>query len=157
MAVDIYLRIDGITGESQAAGFKGQIQLQSVNLEAVNPVNIALGAGGGGGKMSFGPMTVTKSPDSASPQIFLMLAQGTHIATATLSFVHSGATTAYITIDLNMINFTAMTTSVTGGVPLETISLVYSVLKYTVQQQGPTGVAKPPVSGGWDTIKNIKL
>jgi len=101
-------------------------------------------------------LTVTKLPDSTSPQIFVALAQGTPAATATLSFVQSGATSAYLTIDLGLVAFSGMSTNVTGGVPLEAVTMSYGRLKYTVQVQGSTGVTKS-VSGGWDGIRNVKM
>jgi type VI protein secretion system component Hcp len=157
MAVDVYLRIDGITGESQNQGFKGQIQLSSADFHATQTLNIgSVGSGGGSGKVQLGPLTITKLPDTTSPLIFLVLAQGAHAATATLSFVQSGSTSAYLIIDLNVVAFSGMSTSVTGGVPLETVTLAYGGLKYTVQSQGPTGIVKP-VSAGWDGIRNVKL
>jgi type VI secretion system secreted protein Hcp len=157
MAVDVFLRIDGITGESQNASFKGQIQLESASFHASQTVNIgSVSSGAGAGKVVLGPLTVTKLPDSTSPQIFVALAQGTPAATATLSFVQSGATSAYLTIDLGLVAFSGMSTNVTGGVPLEAVTMSYGRLKYTVQVQGSTGVTKS-VSGGWDGIKNVKM
>ena len=157
MAVDVFLRIDGISGESQNASFKGQIQLESASFQATQTLNIgSVSSGAGAGKVSLGPLTVTKLPDSTSPQIFVALAAGTPAATATLSFVQSGATSAYLTIDLGLVAFSGISTSVTGGVPLETVTMVYGRLKYTVQVQGSTGITKP-VSGGWDGIKNVKM
>jgi hypothetical protein len=61
-----------------------------------------------------------------------------------------------LTIDLGLVAFSGISTSVTGGVPLETVTMAFGRLKYTVQPQGLTGITKP-VSGGWDGIKNVKM
>jgi type VI secretion system secreted protein Hcp len=152
-----FLRIDGVSGESQNASFKGQIQLESASFQATQTLNIgSVSSGAGAGKVVLGPLTVTKLPDSTSPQIFVALAEGTPAATATLSFVQSGATSAYLTIDLGLVAFSGMSTSVTGGVPLETVAMAYGRLKYTVQLEGSKGITKP-VSGGWDGINNVKI
>jgi Hemolysin-coregulated protein (uncharacterized) len=152
-----FLRIDGVSGESQNASFKGQIQLESASFQATQTLNIgSVSSGAGAGKVVLGPLTVTKLPDSTSPQIFVALAEGTSAATTTLSFVQSGATSAYLTIDLGLVAFSGMSTSVTGGVPLETVAMAYGRLKYTVQLEGSTGITKP-VSGGWDGINNVKI
>ena len=70
MAVDVYLRIDGITGESQNQGFKGQIQLSSADFHATQTLNIgSVGSGGGSGKVQLGPLTITKLPDTFTARV----------------------------------------------------------------------------------------
>jgi type VI secretion system secreted protein Hcp len=157
MAVDIFLRIDGITGESQIANFKGQIQLESFSFGANNVVSIGAVGGSGSGKVSFSPITVTKLPDTASPLLFLAVCQGARIATATVSFVQSGASTAYITFDLGTVVVSGLTPSVTNGVPVETVTLVCGSLKYSVVVLNAAGAVTNTVSDGWDITKNMKL
>jgi type VI secretion system secreted protein Hcp len=155
MAIDVFLRIDGITGESQNPNFKGQIELNSFSFGATNVVNI--GSGSGSGKVTFTPITVTKLPDTTSPVLFLAVCQGTKAATATVSFVQPGASAAYITFDLGTVIASGLTTSVTNGVTLETITLVCGSLKYTVVTYNAAGAATGTVTDGWDITKNVKL
>jgi type VI secretion system secreted protein Hcp len=157
MAIDVFLRIDGITGESQNPNFKGQIELESFSFGANNVVNIGSGTGSGSGKVSFTPITVTKLPDTTSPVLFLAVCQGTRFGTATISFVQPGASAAYITFDLGTVIASGLTTSVTNGVTLETITLVCGSLRYTVVTYNASGAATGTVTDGWDITKNVKL
>jgi type VI secretion system secreted protein Hcp len=156
MAVDVYLRIDGITGESQDANFKGQIQLESFSFGASNVVHIGVGAGSG--KVAFAPMTATKLPDTTSPLLFLAVCEGTKTATATVSFVQLGASTAFVKFDLGTVLISGITTSEANGMTVETITVACATLRYTVTTLDPvTGVIVSLVSEGWDITKNRKL
>ena len=155
MAVDIFLRIDGITGESQDANFKGQIQLESFSFGAAHVVSI--GSGSGAGKLSFTPITVTKQADTTSPVLFLAVCEGTRFGSATVSFAQAGTNAAYITFDLGTVIVSGITTSATIGVPVETITLVCESLKYTVVVRNSAGTVTNTVTDGWDVLKNTEL
>lgn len=51
MAIDIFLKIDGIEGESQNANHKKWIDVLSFNWGAQQPGNMSVGGGGGAGKL----------------------------------------------------------------------------------------------------------
>ena len=156
MAVSAYLRIDGIAGESQAQKFAGQIECVSFDLAITSSTSI-LGTGAAVGKASFGPLVFTKAVDTASPQIFLALAQGKFAATATLSLVQSGAVDSYATVSFKQVLFTGQETSLNNGATLETVKMAYASLQYSVAGHAPDGSLRPPVQGGWDITRNKLL
>lgn len=78
----IYIKFDGVDGESTSVDHKEWIIIDSMSWGANAP---APTAGGGAGKVSFKEFTVTKRIDKASPQLFLACATGRHIPKATLS------------------------------------------------------------------------
>lgn len=90
MAVDFYLELNGITGESEVAAFKGQIQVQSYSFGGTNVSSVGTNGGSGAGKVNLGPLTITKHADSASGPLFLDMCKGTHIPKGMLSLVKSG-------------------------------------------------------------------
>lgn len=49
MSTDLFLKIEGITGESQDANHKGWIGVDSFTWGATQPGNMATGGGGGAG------------------------------------------------------------------------------------------------------------
>ncbi len=53
MAIDIYLKVEGTTGESQDSKHKGWTDVLSFEWGLHNPCNMAVGGGGGAGKVSF--------------------------------------------------------------------------------------------------------
>ena len=83
-AVDYFLKIEGITGESQDSKHKGEIELMSFSWGASSNAHVATG-GRAGGRISFEDFEFTKLFDKASPQIFLKLVSGFSIPSVTLS------------------------------------------------------------------------
>lgn len=77
-AVDGYLKIDGIEGESQDDKHKDWIEISSFNAP-ITSGNIGGGAGRGKVRPTGGEITVTKHTDAASPKLYEALHNGTHI------------------------------------------------------------------------------
>lgn len=82
-AVDYFLKIDGIPGESLDSKHKNEIELLSFSWGASN--NAQVSAGNRAGRVSFQDFEFSKSVDKATPQIFLKLVNGLHINSVTLS------------------------------------------------------------------------
>lgn len=53
MSTDLFLKIDGITGESQDSNHKGCISIESFTWGANQPGNMTVGGGGGAGKVQY--------------------------------------------------------------------------------------------------------
>jgi len=81
-AVDYFLKIDGIVGESTDNKHKDQIELLSFSWGASNAGQVTSGHGG---RVTFQDFEFTKLFDKASPQIFLKCVNGQHITSMTLS------------------------------------------------------------------------
>ena len=82
-AVDYFLKIDGIPGESTDSKHKGEIELLSFSWGATN--NAQVTSGRGAGRVSFQDFEFSKLFDKASPQIFQKCVTGVHIPNVTLS------------------------------------------------------------------------
>jgi type VI secretion system secreted protein Hcp len=52
MAVDMFLKLDGIPGESRDSKHKGEIEIESFSWGASNSGSAAHGSGGGAGKVA---------------------------------------------------------------------------------------------------------
>lgn len=63
MAVDMYLKVDAVTGESADSNHNGWIDIQSFNWGASQPGNMAVGGGGGAGKVQFSDLRRRRSDD----------------------------------------------------------------------------------------------
>ena len=70
MAYDAFLKLNGVTGESQKEGHTGQIELMSFSWGASNPTTVAVGTGLAAGKVSLSDFSVMKVTDKASPTLF---------------------------------------------------------------------------------------
>ena len=83
-AVDYYLKIDGIEGESSDDKHKGEMECISFTLGASQTGSGAAGGGSGAGKVEIHDMVFHKKVDKGSPKLFLAIASHKHHKTATL-------------------------------------------------------------------------
>jgi|SRR5215468_892184 len=90
MAVDIFLKLDGIEGESKDHKHKGEIELESFSWGASNSGSVNEGGGGGEGKVTFQDFSFTAKVGVQSPQLFRALAQGERIRNGILTVNHGG-------------------------------------------------------------------
>jgi type VI secretion system secreted protein Hcp len=90
MAVDIFLKLDGIKGESTDSKHKGEIELESFSWGASNTGSVDAGGGGGAGKVSFKDFSFTAKVGIQSPQLFRALAEGEHIRNGIVTVNHGG-------------------------------------------------------------------
>lgn len=80
MAVDMFLKIDGIKGECQKTDHKDEIDIISFDFGAVQHGTFhSGGAGGGAGKAEISDIRVQKQVDKSSPELFKACAGGKHI------------------------------------------------------------------------------
>src|SRR4051812_24055285 len=93
MAVDYFLKIDGIAGESVDAKHKNEIEVQSFNWGEQSITSGTPGGGGGGaGKVVASELRYSAQTSRASPALMLACATGEHIKQATLVARRSGKT-----------------------------------------------------------------
>lgn len=102
----IALQLPGIPGDAKFAANNG-LPLDSIRvLTASNSVEATVasspGGGGGAGKAIFSNLSLVKKFGESSAPIFLLVAQGRHLQTATLSFyrMKQNVLTKYYTITL---------------------------------------------------------
>lgn len=90
-AVDYFLKLDGIPGESQDVQHKNEHQISSFSFGVENPTTIGSATGGAGaGKIKFNEFTIKKTADQASPVLFQSCAAGKHINSAVLTVRKAG-------------------------------------------------------------------
>jgi type VI secretion system secreted protein Hcp len=84
MAFDVFLKLEGIEGESQDAKHKGEIQLESFSWGASNAGTAGTGDKGGG-QISFQDFSFTSKVGTQSSQLFTALVRSRNIPTGTLT------------------------------------------------------------------------
>src|SRR5919197_1518553 len=67
MAVDMFLHVDGIKGESRDAQHKDDIDVLAWSWGASNSGSAHMGGGGGSGKVNVQDLSITKYVDKSSP------------------------------------------------------------------------------------------
>ena len=84
MAIDYFLKLDGVPGESHDATHHNEIDLLSFSWGANQPGNFAQGTGGSGGKVSMSDFSFTMQSCKATTELMAACASGKHIASAIL-------------------------------------------------------------------------
>jgi len=141
MAVDYYLKLDGIEGESANAKFKNQIQLLSWNWGASQVSSVEANGGSGAGKVNLSDISVSTYFDKATPKFFKNICAGTHFKTATLSAVKAGAKDSkpYLTVDMGELFVTGLTVTAQDEIPSVNLSFSYNEIKIEYGVQGGDG------------------
>ena len=78
MAVDYFLKIEGIEGESHDDKHKNEIDLQSWSWGETQTGTHSAGGGGGAGKVDMQDFHFVMAHNKASPKLMLACASGEH-------------------------------------------------------------------------------
>ena len=162
MASEIYLKLDGIDGESLKKGAEGWIEIFSFSNGASNHSSAAHGTGMGTGKADISSLTLQKVVDKSSPKLFVNCCSGNHIKKGTLMIREStgGDTTETFyqyDMDTVMIDSVSWGGSSGGGKPSESVSLSFQKIMISYWPQDATGKLGSKIPAGWDTLKNQKV
>lgn len=87
---NMFLKLDGIKGESTDSKHKGDIEIESFQW-GVGRSSQAFGSGGGAGKTTFQSFKITKALDKSSPLLLNAAATGKHYKEADLLFAHKAS------------------------------------------------------------------
>lgn len=160
MAVDMFLKIDGIKGESADHKHMGEIDVLSWNWGAKQSGTSHAGGGGGSGKVNVQDLTFSKWVDRSTPELFLECCNGKHIKSAVLTVRKAGQKPLeYLKITMENAIISGVTSGASGGQDrlTESITLNFSKVKldYIPQKQDGTGDAA--VTTGWDIASNKTL
>jgi type VI secretion system secreted protein Hcp len=161
-AVDYFLKLDGIDGESTDAKHPKTIELESWSWGETNAGSFASGTGGGGsGRVAMQDFHFVMKVNKASPALFVKCAIGEHIKSANFYARKAGGEQ----LDFLEITFSDLLVSSyqTGGssgsdiLPQEQISLNFSKIQMDYRPQKPDGKLDAKVSSGYDLKTNKKV
>jgi type VI secretion system secreted protein Hcp len=159
MAMDFFLHIDGVPGESKDAKHQDWLDVFAWSWGESHSA-IASPAGGGAGKANFQDVTVTTPISKASPALFLACAAGKHFKQAKLTGRHrGGAPDDFLTWTFSDVLVTSFQTGASEGQDtiVENVSLNFSKVAVSYKGQKADGSLDAPVTAGWDIKKNTKV
>ena len=160
MAIDVYLHIDGIKGESTDDRHMDWIECTSAVCSVTQPKSATASTGGGhtAERCEHGDVVISKLADLASPMLLQTCSAGKTIPKARLEFMRAdgqGVRVKYFEIELDNVLIGAVVPYVIGGNILsEHISLKYSKVKWKYTQQKVAGGIGGNSAGGWDLCAN---
>ena len=157
----MFLKLDGIDGESRDAKHKGEIEIESFSWGASHAgASSGAGGGGGAGKVSMHDFSFTTPVSKASPKLFLACASGQHIKTALLTVRRSGeAQRDFLKVTMSDVRVSSWRQE--GGAapeaPQDQVALNFSKVQIAYTGQSPTGGPGDAVVAGWDVKANTKI
>jgi type VI secretion system secreted protein Hcp len=161
MAVDMFLKINGVDGESKDDKHKKDIDVIAWSWGISNSGSAHVGGGAGAGKVNVQDVSFTKWVDSASPKLMLACCNGTHYDDATLVVRKAGGTNPveYIKIKLTEVMITSISTGGSGGEDrlTENVTLNFAKFNLDYTPQDDKGAAGTAIPAGWDIAGNKKL
>jgi type VI secretion system secreted protein Hcp len=159
MAQDIFLKINGIEGESQDSTHKGEIEVLGWNWGVSQASSMHAGSGGGTGKATVKDLIFLHWLDRASPNLVQHCLTGKHIPEARLTVRKAGGSPLeYIRIIMtDVIVSEVRTAGKSSGERIdETINLSFSKVSQEYVVQNPQGGSGGTVTGSFD-IKGNKV
>jgi type VI secretion system secreted protein Hcp len=160
MAIDVYLQIDGIKGESQDSSHQGWIELTSAHWGVVQPKSATASTAGGhtAERCEHRTLTIAKLADLASPILMQTCSMGKTIPKAKLEFMRAdsdGKPVKYYEVELENVLVASIEQMVSQGSLLhDSIGLRFSRVKWKYTQQKIGGGAGGNTAGGWDLATN---
>jgi len=155
MAVDSFLKLGSLKGESVVKGQEDEIQISSWSWGMSQSGTTHTGTGGGAGKCNVSDISFNKRMDSSSPNLILAVCKGKHYADATLTCRKAGDNPLdYLIIEMKDLIITSYQTGGSAGMDQVDDSFSVNFASFTVkyQPQDNTGGKK---GGTIDAVYDI--
>jgi len=159
-AVDYFLKLDGIKGESADAKHKDEIDIESFSWGMTQSAAQATGGGAGAGKVSLQDFHFVMRFNQASPSLMKSCATGQHIKLATLTCRKAGKDQQeFLTIKFSDVLVSSYQTGGSEGsdVPFDQVSLNFAKIEAEYKRQQPDGKLAPGGQFGFDLKSNKAL
>lgn len=157
MAVDMFMKLDGINGEAKDQMHAGEIDVLAWSWGATRSGMTSGDTNGVVGKACLHDLYFTKYIDSATHSLMQKIFSGDHIATGTLVIRSAGAEPLeYLTITMARIRVKSLST---GGLTsderlTENVALSFSKVGVEYMPQNQDGKNGLAMTAGWDTADN---
>lgn len=142
MAVDMFIKIGDVKGESRDKTHAGLIDVLAWSWGMSNSGSAHVGGGAGSGKVNVQDLSFTKYIDKSSTNLILACCKGTHYPEATLIVRKAGdKPLEYLKITLTEVMVTSVSTGGSGGEDrlTENVTLNFAKFKVAYQPQDKTG------------------
>jgi type VI secretion system secreted protein Hcp len=160
MAIDVYLQLDGIKGESTDHEHKDWIECSSVHWGIVQPKSATASTAGGhtAERAELADIAFHKLSDLSSPLLMQSCAAGKTIPKAKFEFLRAdgqGERVKYFEIELEHVLISHITPSIDPGVILnENVGLKFAKVRWMYSRQKIGGGRSGNTVGSWDLATN---
>ena len=163
MAVDMFLKLEGVPGESRDQKLSDHIEILSFSWGATQQGAYGTGTGGGAGKAHIQEIAFTHFMDKASSVLWQMCVSGKHIGKGEFIARRAGADGKqqnYMNLKLDDIIVTSVQLAGSHGGDdrmHESFTLNFRRFEKVYTTQDNKGVAQPSNPVKWDLQKNAEV
>ena len=172
--LEIFLKLDGIDGESTVRGHEKEIVVRSYDQSLAATVYHSGGGGSGTGKTTFSPVRFRKDVDAASIPMLLACASGQHIAHAKFTFRRTASAFEFYKVTLDSVlvthvaqragtgehyplSFDAMNAGAPDDGFLDEVTLEFARIHWEYRSEHPHAGHPAAITGGWDVEAYKKI
>ncbi|MBB5470453.1 type VI secretion system secreted protein Hcp [Paraburkholderia sp. CI2] len=151
MSNDVFIKIDGITGESQDAAHPDEIEVINWTWKMAQRLSMMSGPGSGVSKASVDDLVFFHNVDRASPSLMSYCLTGTHVSKAVLTMRRAGGS------PLDFLRLTMNDVFITGvemTAQHEQVRLSFARVKQEYIVQNARGGSNGVVTGIFDIRAN---
>ncbi|MBI2379785.1 MAG: type VI secretion system tube protein Hcp [Gammaproteobacteria bacterium] len=162
MAVDMFLKIGDVKGESHDKSHKEEIDVLAWSWGMSQSGSMHVGGGGGAGKVNIQDLSLTKWVDKSSPNMMMSCSNGKHYPEAKLTVRKAGGDNPveYLIITMKEVLVTSVSTGGSGGEDrlTENLTLNFAQVQVDYQPQKADGSKDGgPIKYGWNIRENVKI
>jgi type VI secretion system secreted protein Hcp len=159
MAVDMFLKLDDVKGESRDDKHKDEVDVLAWSWGMSQSGKMQLGTGGGAGKVNVQDLSITKYIDKASPNLIMASCSGKHYKQAVLTVRKAGEKPLeYLKITMKEVLVSSVSSGGSGGEDrlTESVSFNFAEFKVEYKPQKPDGSGDAAIEAAWNIAKNVK-
>jgi type VI secretion system secreted protein Hcp len=153
----MFLKIDGIPGESTDVTHKDEIDILSYAWGESQPAT-GSASGGGAARVAMQDFQFAMRVNKASPKLFLACASGAHITNAVLTVRRPGANPVeflkWTLTNVTVASYQTANNVPAGEPPLDQISFRFAKIEVEYRPVKPDGSLDAPIKAGWDLQTN---
>jgi type VI secretion system secreted protein Hcp len=158
MAVDFFLKIDGIEGESSDAKHKNEIDVLSWSWGATQTGTMSYGGGGGAGVVNMKDFQFSMRMNKATPKLMQAVAGGDHIKKAVFVARKAGKEQQeYMKITFTDVMITRYETGGATEEPVDNIELNFAQIEMAYMPQDSKGNLGAAIPFGWNLKEKKKV
>ena len=158
MAIDIFLKLDGIPGESTDAKHKDEIDILSYIWGESQPA-ASSSTGMAAGRVTMQELHFAMRVNKASPKLFLACANSSRIKNAILTVRRSGGGAPeflkWTLTDVSVASYQTAADVPTGEPPIDQVNLRFMKIETEYRPVKPDGSLDVPINAGWDVQTNL--
>lgn len=159
MAVDMFIKIGDVKGESRDKVHKEEIDVLAWSWGMSNSGSAHHGGGQGAGKVNVQDISITKYIDKSTPDLMLACCNGKHYPEAKLTVRKAGEKPLeYVVITMTDLIITAVSTGGSGGEDrlTENVTLNFGKVKLDYKEQKQDGTAGATPTFTYNIAENTK-